>query len=127
MAQAGARSSQLDFLGGLEFFSDQNATRLGRDLRQVIEAVAEDAGISAEEVRAPRGRSRRKLRLAAIYLTGVVYDHSMCACARLLGLSAQAGTYTGRTIEDRRDDPDFDAWLDRMEARLSRQDMRGAA
>jgi DNA-binding CsgD family transcriptional regulator len=58
------------------------------------------------------------LRRRAIYLAVVAYGCPQRAVARALGVSHVAVLKQVRRVEDERDDPALDRWLDRMERRL---------
>lgn len=85
--------------------------------------VAPHYGLTADEIRATRnfrsfdGRvhAARRAQQAAIYLVSVVLEAGQAEIARALGLTPAAVCIALQAVEDRRDDPVFDALLDRAQ------------
>lgn len=95
----------------------------GRDharARLALQTVAYALQVPAEEIDAPtRGSSRASLaRQVAIYLTHVAFEMSLARTAAAFGRDRSTAAYACHRIEDRRDDPHFDAFLDDLEACL---------
>ena len=97
---------------------DFNADRARAQL--ALQAVAYAFGVPAEEIDAPtRGTSRAALaRHTAIYLTHVAFELSLARTAAAFGRDRSTAAYACHRIEDRRDDTQFDARLDGLEACL---------
>ena len=93
---------------------DQARARLAQ------QAAAYAFGVPVEEVAGPtRGRARAALaRQAAIYLTHVAFELSLGRVAQAFGRDRSTAAYACHKIEDRRDDPAFDQWMDDLEACL---------
>lgn len=95
----------------------------GRDYaraRLALQTVAYALQVAPEEIDAPtRGSSRAALaRQVAIYLTHVAFELSLARTAFAFGRDRSTAAYACHRIEDRRDDPRFDAFLDDLEACL---------
>ena len=85
-----------------------------------LQTVAYAFGVPADEIDAPtRGSSRAALaRQAAIYLTHVAFELSLARTAAAFGRDRSTAAYACHRTEDRRDDAQFDAKLDDLEACL---------
>jgi hypothetical protein len=68
----------------------------------------------ANKPRDPEWLRISRVRQAAIYLTVTEFDVPISVLAAALGVSKQAVSKSQRAIEWRRDDPEFDALLDRI-------------
>lgn len=88
--------------------------------RLALQTVAYALQVPPEEIDAPtRGSSRASLaRQVAIYLTHVAFELSLARTAAAFGRDRSTAAYACHRIEDRRDDPHFDAFLDDLEACL---------
>ena len=93
---------------------DESRARLTR------EAVAFAFGIRPEDIDAPtRGASHIALaRQVAMYLAHISFDLSLSRVALAFGRDRTTASHACHVVEDRRDDPDFDASLDRLESFL---------
>jgi len=81
------------------------------------EIVARAFQISIVEIRAPT-RRRAPVALArqiAMYLMHVVFGMSLSAVGRHFGRDRTTASHACRQIEDRRDEPNFDMLVDRLE------------
>ena len=108
----------------IEYGVDMSDRRLKEDrarARLASQAVAYGLGVSPDEINAPtRGTSRAAFaRQMAIYLTHVVFELSLARTAQAFGRDRSTAAYACHRVEDRRDDPDFDAFLDALESCLS--------
>ena len=85
-----------------------------------LQTVAYALGVPAEEIDQPtRGAARASLaRQVAIYLTHVAFEMSLQRCAAAFGRDRSTAAYACHRIEDRRDEAQFDAFLDDLEACL---------
>jgi chromosomal replication initiation ATPase DnaA len=95
----------------------------GRDqamARLALQTVAYALQVAPEEIDAPtRGSSRAALaRQVAIYLTHVAFEMSLARTAAAFGRDRSTAAYACHRVEDRRDDPHFDACLDDLETCL---------
>lgn len=88
--------------------------------RLALQTVAYALGVPAEEIDQPtRGAARASLaRQVAIYLTHVAFEMSLQRCASAFGRDRSTAAYACHRIEDRRDEAEFDAFLDDLEACL---------
>jgi len=100
-----------------------------RDVRQIKELechaqvvvaqeiVARAFRISIVEIRAPTRRQApvALARQIAMYLMHVVFGMSLSAVGRHFGRDRTTASHACRQIEDRRDEPDFDVLVDRLE------------
>lgn len=88
--------------------------------RLALQTVAYALGVPAEEIDQPtRGAARASLaRQVAIYLTHVAFEMSLQRCAQAFGRDRSTAAYACHRIEDRRDEAEFDAFLDDLEACL---------
>jgi chromosomal replication initiation ATPase DnaA len=85
-----------------------------------LQTVAYALGVPAEEIDQPtRGAARASLaRQVAIYLTHVAFEMSLQRCASAFGRDRSTAAYACHRIEDRRDEAEFDTFLDDLEACL---------
>lgn len=86
---------------------------------QVIQqAVAYVFDIPADELSAPTRRSARVslARQVAMYLAHVGLEMSLSRVGQAFGRDRTTAAYACHKVEDRRDDPRFDATLDELEA-----------
>lgn len=95
----------------------------GRDrarARLALQTVAYALQVPAEQIDAPtRGTSQASLaRQVAIYLTHVAFEMSLARTAAAFGRDRSTAAYACHRVEDRRDDPQFDSFLDDLEACL---------
>ena len=81
------------------------------------EIVARAFRISIVEIRAPTRRTApvALARQTAMYLMHVVFGMSLSAVGRHFGRDRTTASYACRQIEDRRDEPNFDMLVDRLE------------
>jgi len=99
------------------------ANRLEIDMpraRLVREAVAYAFNVSPEEMTAPTRRSSSVAfaRQVAMYLAHVSFELSLTRVAQTFGRDRTTAAHACHVVEDRRDDPDFDERLDRLEGFL---------
>ncbi|MEM6626550.1 MAG: helix-turn-helix domain-containing protein [Pseudomonadota bacterium] len=80
--------------------------------------AAFSSGVSTEDVNgATRGRASAALaRQVAMYLAHVGFEMSLARVAAAFGRDRSTVAHACHLIEDRRDDPVFDAWLEDLEA-----------
>lgn len=95
----------------------------GRDAARAqlaMQTVAYAMAVPAQEIDArTRGSSRAALaRQVAIYLTHVAFEMSLARTALAFGRDRSTAAYACHRVEDRRDDPDFDSFLETLEACL---------
>lgn len=85
-----------------------------------LQTVAYAFGVPAHEIDAPtRGAAHAALaRHVAIYLTHVAFELSLSRTAAAFGRDRSTAAHACHRIEDRRDDAEFDAKLDDLEACL---------
>jgi chromosomal replication initiation ATPase DnaA len=93
---------------------------LERDLaraRLAREAVAFAFDVASDEIAAPTRRSSRVAfaRQVAMYLAHVAFELNLARVGVAFGRDRSTASYACQIVEDRRDDPDFDAWLDGLE------------
>ncbi|MAL09678.1 MAG: chromosomal replication initiator DnaA [Maricaulis sp.] len=88
--------------------------------RLTREAVAYAFGIEPEDIDQPtRGASHIALaRQVAMYLAHISFELSLSRVALAFRRDRTTASHACHVVEDRRDDPDFDARLDRLEAFL---------
>lgn len=81
------------------------------------ETVAGVFKVPVSEMRAPTRRTApvAEARQIAMYLMHVVFGMSLSAVGRHFGRDRTTAAHACRQIEDRRDDPDFDILVDRLE------------
>lgn len=98
------------------------------DCARLAEAAAANAyNVSLEEMRA---RTRRKARVAlarqtAMYLSHVALGVSLTRTGAYFGRDRTTASHACRVIEEKRDDPDFDLRLSRLEESLARMARMG--
>lgn len=81
------------------------------------ETIATVFKVSIAEMRAPTRRTApvALARQVAMYLMHVVFGLSLSAVGRYFNRDRTTAAHACRQIEDRRDDPAFDALIDRLE------------
>ena len=86
----------------------------------VQNAVAFVARELPEDIVAPTRRSQRTAlaRQVAMYLTHVAFGLNFVRVANAFGRDRTTVAHACRVVEDRRDDPDFDSWLEALETFL---------
>lgn len=88
----------------------------------ICRVLSEDTGIQLGRVMARRRYGGQMDRLPAagvsFYLAHVVFGISYSRLARIADCRRQSVHRAINRIEDRRDDPQFDAWLSTLEDRL---------
>lgn len=91
--------------------SDRARARLAR------EAVAFAFDVPAEEIAAPTRRSSRVAfaRQVAMYLAHVAFELNLARVGQAFGRDRSTASHACQIVEDRRDDPQFDAWLEGLE------------
>lgn len=88
--------------------------------RLTREAVAYAFGISVDEIE-DRGRGAShaaRARQVAMYLAHVAFEQTMTRVALGFGRDRSTVAHACQIVEDGRDDPGFDDFLDRLEAFL---------
>lgn len=88
--------------------------------RLVREAVAYAFNVSPDEMTAPTRRSSSVAfaRQVAMYLAHVSFEFSLSRVAQSFGRDRTTAAHACHVVEDRRDDPAFDACLDQLEGFL---------
>ncbi len=88
-----------------------------RNRAELSSIVAAAFDVAASEMRSPtRGRAKVALaRQAALYLAHVVLGLTLSDAGRLYGRDRTTAAHACRLIEDRRDEPGFDALLALLE------------
>lgn len=83
-------------------------------------AAAYAFGVTQQDVEAPTRRSREAAlaRQAAMYLAHVAFELSLSRVAQAFGRDRSTAAHACHRIEDRRDDHEFDAWMDALEDSL---------
>ena len=78
-------------------------------------------GLKSETLLSPeRGRPiEARARHIAIYLTHVAFGMSLARVARAFGRDRSTVAYACHLVEDKRDDRDFDDWLEQLSMGLS--------
>ncbi len=78
-------------------------------------------GLKSEVLLSPeRGRPiEARARHIAIYITHVALGMSLARVARAFDRDRSTIAYACRLVEDKRDDPDFDDWLEQLSMGLS--------
>lgn len=82
-----------------------------------VSLVAYALGQSSEEIMAP-GRGRPAVSFArqvSMYLCHVAYEMSLARAAHAFERDRSTIAHGCHAVEDRRDDPDFDAWIEQLE------------
>ncbi|WP_421792291.1 helix-turn-helix domain-containing protein [Hyphobacterium sp.] len=93
---------------------------LERDLaraRLARETVAFAFDVPADEIAAPTRRSSEVAfaRQVAMYLAHVAFELNLARVGLAFGRDRSTAAHACQIVEDRRDDPAFDAWLDGLE------------
>ena len=85
--------------------------------RLAQQAVAFTVREDIEEILAPTRRSKRTAlaRQIAMYLTHVAFGLSLARVAGAFGRDRTTVAHACHVVENRRDDADFDQWLDGLE------------
>lgn len=83
-------------------------------------AAAYAFGVTQQDVEAPTRRSREAAlaRQAAMYLAHVAFELPLSRVAQAFGRDRSTAAHACHRIEDRRDDREFDAWMDALEESL---------
>lgn len=104
--------------------SAQPPTRARARLFEVVEAAFD---VSGDDLGAStRGRSKIAFaRQTAMYLARVGFGMTLAEAGRLFGRDRTTVAHACRCVEDRRDDPRFDALLSAMESFMLRSDSHG--
>lgn len=91
-----------------------------REAALIAEVVALATGVPANHICSPRNRSRAaaQARHAAMYLAYVIYQWPLKRVGAAFGRDRTTAGAACRLVEDRRDDPAFDAGLEQLEACL---------
>ncbi|MEM9963747.1 MAG: helix-turn-helix domain-containing protein [Asticcacaulis sp.] len=86
----------------------------------VIELVAVTTGVSSDQIRTfSRNHARvARARQIAMYLTNISWQWPLVRVGKAFGRDRTTVGHACRLIEDLRDDPQFDAMLERLEASL---------
>ena len=105
---------------------DQRWTTRQRRLFQAVEAVFD---VGRDELRAAtRGRCKIAFaRQTGMYLARVVLGMTLCDAGHLFGRDRTTASHACRLVEDLRDDPGFDAFLEAMESFVLGADVRSGA
>lgn len=88
------------------------------DYETAARVVARQQGLSPSAVMSPSGWQARRARRLAAYLAAVARGRSMWALAQVTGLDRKTLREAFAQIEDRRDDPHFDAHVSQLEMEL---------
>lgn len=88
--------------------------------RLAQQAVAYAFDVPVEEIAAPTRRSARVAlaRQVAMYLAHVAFELSLARVGDAFGRDRTTAAYACHRVEDRRDEPGFDDFLDALEACL---------
>jgi chromosomal replication initiation ATPase DnaA len=97
------------------------------DLAAALTAFA--LGLKAEDVQGgTRGsKSGARARQIAMYLLRASLGMSLSRVARAFGRDRSTVSYACQVIEDLRDDPDFDIWIEQLSVGLSSVAVLGAS
>lgn len=82
-----------------------------------VSLVAYALGQSADDIMAP-GRGRPAVSFArqvSMYLCHVAFEMSLARIAHAFERDRSTIAHGCHAVEDRRDDPDFDAWIEQLE------------
>ena len=97
----------------------KRTARVAADRSRVAMAVAMAAAALDTTIDAVNGDSRAVravfARQVAMYIASVGFGISCARVAAALGRDRTTVTYACRLIEDRRDDPAFDRWIEALE------------
>jgi len=98
-----------------------------RQCRAIEHLVGAHARVPVAELAAPSRRSApvALARQTAMYLARVVHGLSFRAVARGFGRDPRTVVHACRRVEDRRDDPGFDAFVTRLEIACAAASARG--
>ena len=80
-----------------------------------IQLIAAATGVSADRMSARRHRGSRA-RWLALYLAHIAFGWPLERVGHAFGLNRATVSAACRWVEDERDRPTLDAWLDRLEA-----------
>ena len=91
-----------------------------REAALIADVVALATGVPAPVILsgARRGRAACQARQAAMYLAYVIFQWPLDRVGPAFGRDRTTAGHACRQVEDRRDDPAFDAGLERLEACL---------
>ncbi|MED5548866.1 MAG: helix-turn-helix domain-containing protein [Pseudomonadota bacterium] len=83
-------------------------------------AAAYAFGVPQQDLEAPTRHSREAAlaRQVAMYLAHVAFELPLTRVAQAFGRDRTTAAHACHRIEDRRDDRDFDAWMDALEESL---------
>jgi hypothetical protein len=87
--------------------------------RAAVRAAATAFGVAPAAIAQPRGHVARRARRLAAYLTMTAADVPLSCAARLAGCGRGTLYQAVAQIEDRRDDPVFDAFVTSLEERIA--------
>lgn len=93
-------------------------TRERRIYRQAVRVVAREMGLRIRDIEAPRGRAARRARQMAVYVASVAGDVPIRRLAPVVGVALSAAQRGVARAEDRRDAPDIDCLISRIEERF---------
>lgn len=101
-------------MGRMDRYKDEERARLAVNL------VAYALGVSSHEIlEAKRGSAKASLgRHIAMYVVYVGFGISLARVATAFARDRSTVAYACHQVEDRRDDPVFDSWLDVLERTL---------
>lgn len=104
--------------GGLSPFQGGPGRKWTPSQTRLFQAVENGFGIRGDELRAAtRGRHDVAVaRQTGMYLARVALGMTLANAGLLFGRDRTTASHACRVIEDRRDDPSFDALLQKMEA-----------
>lgn len=88
-----------------------------RAVTAALRAVASETGTPVSRLRRPSRRPDRRARHLVAYLAVTACSVRQCLAAPHLGMSRANLCRELQRIEDGRDDPDFDAFVTRLETR----------
>lgn len=94
---------------------DEDRAYLAAALTAYALGLKSDVLLSSERGRPIEARARH----IAIYLTHVALGMSLARVARAFDRDRSTAAYACHLIEDMRDDPDFDDWLEQLSVGLS--------
>lgn len=85
-----------------------------------LQVVAAAAAVDPDELLAPTRRGARiaRARQVAMYTSHIVFGLSLTQVAKAFGRDRTTAAHACRVIEERRDDPAFDQWLQKLEQAL---------
>jgi chromosomal replication initiation ATPase DnaA len=86
-----------------------------------VAVVAASVGAPVEDIVGGKRRTEVAFaRQAAMYLTYVAYGMSLGRVAAAFGRDRSTVAHACRVMEERRDEPRFDRWMDSLEASVAR-------